>query len=394
MRRRDFLVLGAGLALPGCSSSRPAGDAGTATSTPSPTSTHTPIRSRVGEVDLPVPRAEMRSALPRDAIPAITEPAFATAWTGRDGPTGPLPELPDEDPVIGVTRNGKARAYPLRILNRHEVVNDTFQGPLLVTYCVLCGSAVVAERRVAGSPTLFGVSGLLWRSDLVMYDDATDSLWSQILATAINGPRTGEQLTLVPSSLTSWGEWQKAYPDTRVLLPPPNSDLIADGHFELRYNERQYGYDDDSVIGYEPTGEALHPKTLVVGIAHNGTAVAYPFPAVAEVGVINDTVSGLPVVVTMTPGGELVAYERRIDGRTLAFEPADEATLRAGGSHWERATGRAVDGPFEGRRLVPTSEIPSMFWRGWQKFHPNTLVWTPEGRRTSTPTPTDAKDPY
>ncbi|PSP41684.1 hypothetical protein BRC63_03600, partial [Halobacteriales archaeon QH_10_70_21] len=90
------------------------------------------------------------------------------------------------------------------MLNWHEIVNDAFAGPLAVTYCPLCGSGIVVERVVAGTPTLFGVSGRLRRDDLVMYDRATDSLRSRILATAIRGPRTGDRLTIVPSTLTTW----------------------------------------------------------------------------------------------------------------------------------------------------------------------------------------------
>jgi hypothetical protein len=129
--------------------------------------------------------------------------------------------------VLGVEHDDRARAHPLRVLNHHEVVNDEFAGPLAVTYCVLCGSGVVFERRVTGEPTTFGVSGRLWRSDLVMYDGLTDSLWSQLAATAIRGPRTGDRLTLVPSSLTTWGKWRSAHPETRVLLPPPHSGTVG-----------------------------------------------------------------------------------------------------------------------------------------------------------------------
>lgn len=395
MDRRGFLALGAGVALAGCSTGSPGGGRPSTTATTRRTqSTPTPIRARVGDVQLPVARKELRTALARDAIPAVTEPAFADGWTGFDGPTGPLPELPDDDPVVGVARGGEARAYPLRVLNRHEVVNDQFDGPLLVTFCVLCGSAVVAERRVNGDAATFGVSGLLWRSDLVLYDTVTESLWSQLLAAAIRGPRTGERLSLLPASLTSLGEWRQAHPSTRVLLPPPASGLIAEGHFQLQYDRRRYDYHDDSVIGWEPADDGLHPKTLVAGVAHDGTAVAYPYPAVASAGAVNDVVAGLPVVVTITPAGGLRSFDRRVDGRTLRFEPADETTLAAGSSRWDRFTGRAVDGPLTGHRLRATSEIPAMFWTGWRAFHPDTMIWTPDGRRTTTPTRTPNDAPY
>ncbi|EMA46261.1 DUF3179 domain-containing (seleno)protein [Halococcus saccharolyticus] len=208
-------------------------------------------------------------------IDAVTEPAFATDWSGIDAEekyyfrdqTG----LADEQTVIGLAGE-TPRAYPLSVLWVHEIVNDVIEpasktrqassgddlaGPVIVTYCPLCQSGLVAERRVNGQETIFGVSGLLWQAprvyeaaseaegqvfgaahgnrtdaairnngNLVMYDLATRSYWSQILARAICGPQTGETLTIVPSSFTTWGEWRAAHPDTEVLLPPPHSGTI------------------------------------------------------------------------------------------------------------------------------------------------------------------------
>jgi len=182
---------------------------------------------QVGGVDLPVPSEELCAPLSKDIIPAIVDPVFADDWSELDAPTGvDRPLLPDDAPVIGVSRAGEARAYPLRILDWHEVVNDTFGAPLLMTYCVRCGSAIVAERFADGSETVFGVSGRLWRDDLVLYDERTESLWSQLLAAAIRGPLTGDRLTLVASSLTTWGAWRRRHPDTQVLLPPPHSNTV------------------------------------------------------------------------------------------------------------------------------------------------------------------------
>ena len=333
-----------------------------------------------GSVALPVPRGEIEHRLPADHIPAIVDPAFGEDWRDLEVPSdstydgGPL--LPDESPVVGVDRAGEARAYPLRILDWHEVVNDALGGPLLVTYCPLCGSSVTAERRAAGRETVFGVSGRLWRDDLVLYDRATESWWSQLLATAIRGPLTGEQLSLLPSSLTSWGEWRATHPATRVLLPPPRSDTLRGRDATFDYFAPKYGYDDDQLIGYAGDGgDRPAPRRLVVGVTAGGDARAYPFDVVVEAGVVNDAVGGLPVVVTVTPGDALVAYERQVDGTALAFEPAGDAHLRAGGSRWERATGRAVDGPHAGTQLAPATDVPAMFWKGWRDFHPETGVY-------------------
>lgn len=373
MWRRRFLTgmtagLTAGIA--GCLDAGPDDE-------PSGTVPETPwlVRPSVDGVSLPVPSSELREALPRDYIPAIVDPAFADDWSGLDA-DGESPRLPADAPVLGVVRDGDARAYPLRILNRHEIVNDDFGGPILVTYCVLCGSGVVTERRVDGARTRFGVSGKLWRSALVAYDEATESLWSQLLATAIQGPRTGERLPVLPSSLTTWGEWQTSEPETTVLLPPPHSGTMGNWPRSFDYFSPRYDYADEAqLVGLDSYDGALHAKTLVVGVVADGVARAYPFPAVVDADVVNDRVGDRPVVVAVSPDGTLVAYDRRVDGTTRRFAAAGDRHLAAGGSRWERTTGRAVDGPHEGQRLDRANEHPSMFWLGWSGFNPDTEVY-------------------
>jgi hypothetical protein len=317
----------------------------------------------------------MRHPLPRDYIPAIVDPAFGDDWSGSDG-DGREPTLTPDSPVLGVARDGRARAYPLRILNRHEVVNDRFAGPIAVTYCVLCGSGVVFRRRVTGRRTRFGVSGKLWRSDLVMYDRLTDSLWSQILATAIDGPRTGDRLEILPSTLTTWAEWRSLHPGTRVLLPPPHSGTVPGYDRSFDYSTPKYDYGGETqLVGRDSYDGALHPKTLVVGVESDGTNRAYPFPVVADEGVVLDTVGDRPVVVTVAPDGVLVAYDRRTDRGVLDFRATDDGHIAGGGSRWDSRTGVAVDGPLAGRRLDRANDRPPMFWTGWSAFEPDTDVY-------------------
>jgi hypothetical protein len=349
--------------------------------TANPTPTVGPINA--GDVSLPVPTTDMVAAVHRDHIPAITDPAFGDDWDGLslpDGSDGETTRLPDDAPVVGVERGGEARAYPLRILDWHEVVNDTFGGPLLVTYCVQCGSAVVAERLVREAATTFGVSGYLWRADLVLYDRATDSLWSQLLATAINGPATGDRLRIVPASLTTWGAWRTDHPGTRVLLPPPASETVRGRETRYDYFTPKYGYDDDVLVGHDGEGDRLHPQELVVGVEHDGVARAYPARTVAKSGqagggVVNDVVGGRPVVVATAPGETLVAYDRRVGGERRSFVADGGTHLRAGGSRWRRTTGVAGDGPWKGTALRSANDLPPMFWLGWSKFHPETTVY-------------------
>ncbi|MCT9096369.1 DUF3179 domain-containing protein [Haloarchaeobius sp. HME9146] len=337
--------------------------------------------------DLPVPESELVRGALQDAIPAITEPAFGADWAGirfeartEFGEILPIePRLHPKDEVIGLAIDGVVRAYPLRVMRWHEIVNDVVAGdPLAVTFCPLCGSSVVAEREVAGETATFGVSGWLWHSDLVMYDDVTESLWSQVIATAIRGPRTGDELALRPATRTTWEQWRTEHPDTEVLLPAPES-LTVKGEVTRDVNRDPYaGYEYSAVIGLENTDfddDRLHPKALVIGVVAGDVTRAYPFSRVKRQGLVQDTVGGLPVVVAATEDGTLVAYDRRVGGETLRFRPGPTGDLQAGGSNWRVASGRAVDGPYEGQTLEPSTPYPPMFWFAWASFAPETGVY-------------------
>lgn len=195
------------------------------------------------------------------SIKAIIKPKYASDWTEHAIDSNYTPSeageaLPDGTVVIGREHNGTSRAYPLPVLWHHEIVNANVGIPLIVTYCSICRSGLVADRRIQGEVTQFGVSGQLWlppdryisasvkagRSfgagrwnatdtrvregpNLVMYDYATRSFWSQAIGQAICGPLTGTRLEIVPSTLATWGDWRSEHPDTGVLLPPPHSQV-------------------------------------------------------------------------------------------------------------------------------------------------------------------------
>jgi hypothetical protein len=399
MHRRRFLTtagVAAAVATAGCSSGADDGE-GTATRSGGSTTESTPtdadgtVTATAGDgsggpsapsggyqdVSLPVPESELNRGAGKDQIPAITDPSFGPDWSEAEA------TLSDDETVIGIERDGRARAYPLAILDWHEIVNDEFAGPLLVTYCPLCGSGVTADRLVDGEETTFGVSGLLWRSDLVMYDQATESLWSQVLGRAIRGPQTGERLSLVPSTFTSWGEWRRTHPDGEVLLPPPLSLTITDTPPRNYDGEAYAGYDESRRIGIgynDFDDDRLHPKARVVGIRVDGTAKAYPLSTVLDAdGVVNDTVAGLPVVAVGAGDGTLAVYDRRVDGSTLSFQPGDDRTVVADGSAFDIRTGAATSGPLAGARLDQVNDRSPMFWFAWADFHPNTAVYGLEG---------------
>ncbi len=175
-----------------------------------------------------VPDEELSRAAPRDGIPAIVDPVFAPNWeTGVAGEAVAGMDLRPDDEVIGIERDGIARAYPLKLLRRHEVVNDTLGGPQLITYCPVCDAGLVTDRTVAGQTRTFGVSGYLYRANLVLYDEESGSLWSQLGARAIQGPLTGTRLDRTGSAVTTWGDWQTETPETSVLVPPPASNTVV-----------------------------------------------------------------------------------------------------------------------------------------------------------------------
>lgn len=154
----------------------------------------------------------MSGGVSKDAIRSIDDPKLYR-FEQVEG-------LSPTEPVVGLIIDGDARAYPLRFLTRHEIVNDTVGGiPVAVTYCPLCNAAIVFDRRIDGEAVEFGTTGNLRNSDLVMYDRRTESWWQQFTGTAIVGELTGTELTFVPARLESYENFQARAPEGRVLAP-------------------------------------------------------------------------------------------------------------------------------------------------------------------------------
>jgi hypothetical protein len=226
---------------------------------------------------------------PKDGIPAIDRPKFVAAGEARMNPG---------ERVLGIARNGEAKAYPVRILNWHEVVNDTVGGePVAVTYCPLCGSGVTFARAVHGKERSFGVSGLLYNSDVLLYDRETGSLWSQILGKAVTGPANGAKLAVLPTAHTSWEDWVRRHPDTLVLS--------EDTGFVRDYSRDPYaGYDANPVILFPVANSSsrFDTKEVVLGLMLDGQYKAYPFSELAKIeGEIVDKLAGQEVRIVYDP---------------------------------------------------------------------------------------------
>jgi len=199
---------------------------------------------------------------PKDGIPSIDEPRFVPAVEEK--------QIAADEPVIGLDINREARAYPIRILIWHEIVNDTVGGvPVAVTYCPLCNAAIVFDRRAAGQTLTFGTSGKLRRSDLVMYDRETESWWQQFMGDAIVGTLTGEKLRMIPSRLESFSLFKERNPSGQVLVPnDPSSRAYGRNPYE--------GYDTSAIpFFYRGTfRKGIDPMVRVVVVREGNAAVA------------------------------------------------------------------------------------------------------------------------
>lgn len=278
-----------------------------------------------------IPLEEILSGGPgKDGIPSIDSPKFisikeAGAW------------LDDAEPGVAFSKGPTHRFYPYQILVWHEIVNDVIEGErILVTYCPLCLTGFVFDPLVQGERVEFGTSGKLWKSNLVMYDRKTESLWPQILGEAVVGEMTGTKLKLLPSDQMRFGEWKRKFPQGEVLSRETGA---------LRfYGSNPYG-------GYfEATGFAvglsgykdkrLPADAFVFGIVASGKAKAYSTEAVKKVGEVRDTFTGETFILKYDKELEAVRMYKKLPGDKL-------------------------------ERINPFSA----FWFSWVSAHPDTALY-------------------
>jgi len=313
---------------------------------------------------MPVTDVNVRRVLPRDAIPSVDEPRFSGVYDGDA-----------DDAVIAVTDADPPRAYPVRCLQFHEIVNDTLSSgddgdPIAVTWCPLCGSGVVYDRSHAGRTLEFGVSGKLADDDLVMYDRETGSEWKQSTGECIAGDFEGGSLAVRPAAVLSAREFRESYPDGVVLDPPGGESEAASDDDEpapIDYAESPY----EEYASGEGFGLAAHrgladrrewdgpadidPKAVVVGVEFDGDAVGFPFSRVrAAGGVAKATVGDREVVAFATDDG-IHAYA----DPGHEFESTDAGVV-GDGTTWNPNTGDAADG----RRLerLPARRLYAFTW--------------------------------
>ncbi len=328
-----------------------------------------------------VPLSEFRSGGPgRDGIPPIDEP---TTVSQEDADKF----LDDREPVLVVEQGQAVRAYPLQILIWHEIVNDELDArPIAVTYCPLCNSSVVFDRRVDGRVLTFGTTGNLRRSDLVMWDRQTESWWQQLSAEAVVGRLSGERLEVLASQTLSWADFRRSFPDGDVLS--------RDTGFERDYGRNPYvGYDerDSQPFLFDgQTDDRLPAKEYVIAVfVDEDKPLVIPFSRLVREPVVNAQSGGTPFVALYKEGvvssldnaaisrsediGTSAAFDRRLDGRTLEFRAVEGGYVdRQTASRWD-ITGRAIKGPLKGKRLRPLRH-DQQFWFALAAFLPNAKI--------------------
>ncbi len=255
--------------------------------------------------NLTVPRDEILNGGPgKDGIPSLTEPETV--------PVRDAGFLRDKDRVIGLTINGESQAYPINLLNYHEIINDTLgDRPIGVLYCPLCDSVSIVDRRIDGETLAFGVSGLLYMSNVLLYDRSTQSLWSQIGFNAISGPYAGRSLEHLGGwELTTFGAWKENHPNSTVAS-------FETGHTR-RYNFNPYGdYFNqpepmDHFARFIEPDDRLPPKARVIGLKIGDQTKAYPIEriAMAEGSIIRDQIGGEEVILSVPEGSGTARIDR------------------------------------------------------------------------------------
>jgi len=304
--------------------------------------------------------------LPQDAIPSIDRPEFEAVLKAKS--------FNNDELLIGIVGEHEQRAYSTWQLDRHEIVNDTFEGrAIAVTWCPLCGTGIVYARAVGARTLTFGVSGMLYRDALVMFDRETGTLWSQIDGRAIRGPLAGQVLQPLASVHATWKEWKTLYPDSLALRK----------HGQSRSSYEDYNREPSrlGIFGRRMKGSALPPKERILGIRYNGATTAFALKGVRQAVIVEAEVGGVPVVLAALGSNlPVVAFERRVQGRALHFARADaaEPALEDAETHsrWRASDGEAIDGPLKGERLTRVAAYPA-FWFGWYGFFPESAVWRP-----------------
>lgn len=312
-----------------------------------------------------------------DGIPPLEQPSNV--------PAGEADYLADKERVFGVSINGEHRAYPLRIMNLHEMANDVLDGsPISLAYCTLCGAGIAYSGKFDGTETTFGTSGLLYRSNKLMYDRETFSIWNQVTGEPVIGPLAENGITLdfFSTLLTTWGEWMAEHPDTTVL-DINNTGVYPAGRYfpEDNPNATHFSYFNapDTMFPVIPRDDTLETKEVVLGLKIGEAAKAYPVEALQSDRIINDALGDTNVSVLASETSQAAKAYERGSHEFFAVE-GDESTgiamtvVDKSGTIWD-VTEQALVNTADSSQTLPRIPTHMAFWFGWFAFYPDTLVY-------------------
>ena len=318
----------------------------------------------------------MWGGVPPDGIPALEFPP--TVASGEQNYLRP------DDRVFGVSINGEHRAYPLRIMNAHEMANDTLGSePITLAYCVLCGTGIAFSRKVNGIETTFGTSGLLFQSNKVMYDRETLTLWHQGNGQPISGDLTDTDFNLdfFPTLLTTWEEWLEEHPDTTVLSIEtgvyPASNYQPESDSRSIYYE--YFKSPETMFPVPNQSGVLQPKEVVLTLSIGDARKAYQVEALNDVRLLNDSLADTKVVVLASGKSQAARiYERDTHQFSLiSGNQSATALLRIvdeDGEEWIATEDALINSESPDEKLV---RIPThyAFWFSWFSFNEETELY-------------------
>ena len=301
----------------------------------------------------------------KDGIPALENPEMIDPSQAD--------YLSPDDLVIGYRSGPEVRAYSHKVLDWHEIINDQVSSDALaVTYCPLTGTAIGWDRVIENTPTTFGVSGLLYNSNLIPYDRATDSNWSQMRLDCVNGTLIGKRITTFPLVETTWQTWQAMYPNTKVVSTNTGHSRNYD-----RYPYGDYRTNHSNLIF--PIGNAddrLPNKERVLGVLVNGKARVYPVKDFGEnIHVVQEAFEGRSLVVVGSAATNFaVAFNDRQSRVFSPIQDAFPAVMEDERNNRYDVFGEVIDGPDLGERLLPTTSYIG-YWFAWAGFYPDLSLY-------------------
>ncbi len=299
----------------------------------------------------------------KDGIPSLDDPKMIKAKEAS--------YLNEDEDVFGLSMDGEHHAYPLRILNWHEMLNVTIGGKAVtLTYCTLCGAAVPYEGQIDGNTYTFGSSGLLYRSNKLMYDRQTNSLWSSLHGKPVVGPLVGKNIQLKRHYVvrTTWKEWKEMNPSTLVL--DINTGFERDYRPGSVYKE--YIKSKDTMFPVAWRDKRLKAKDWVYGLIIRGTAKAYPLKKLKKKSMLQDAFAGENILLLLASKNLTVRAYQRGD-RVFRDQIVSGVLTDTEGDEWMISEGGLVRKSDQFRLYRLPGHLS--YWFGWYAFFPKTQVW-------------------